>query len=115
MSAQGINLFSHAALLATGSQDETILVHSLSTDEEEPLERYTGHQGLVTAITYQHGQLVSGAWDRLVALCQCMGYRSTCTLCMRVSHSQLALIEELYHHSTLRWGCLLLVTKFPLS
>ena len=53
-----------AALLATGSQDATVLVHSLSPEVEEPLERYTGHTALVTTITHQHGQLVSGSWDR---------------------------------------------------
>lgn len=58
-----------AALLATGSQDSTILVHSLAPEVEEPLERYTGHQSLVTTITHQHGQLVSGSWDRCVYLC----------------------------------------------
>ena len=52
-----------AALLATGSQDATILVHSLSAQVKEPLQRYPGHQGLVTAITHQHGQLISGSWD----------------------------------------------------
>ena len=55
-----------AALLATGSQDATILVHSLSEEVEEPLERYTGHTGLITSIIHQHGQLISGSWDRYV-------------------------------------------------
>ena len=53
-----------AAVLATGSQDATVLVHSLSAEVEEPLERYAGHTALVTTITHQHGQLVSGSWDR---------------------------------------------------
>ena len=54
------------AQLATGSQDTTILIHSFSPEVKEPLERYVGHKDLVTAIVYQHGQLVSGSWDRYV-------------------------------------------------
>ena len=65
--ARLVNNKYRAALLATGSQDATILVHSLSPEVKQPLERYTGHQALVTTITFQHGQLVSGSWDRYAA------------------------------------------------
>ena len=64
--------FAAAALLATGSQDATILVHSLSAEVKDPLQRHTGHEGLVTTITHQHGQLVSGSWDGYVATVSCL-------------------------------------------
>ena len=32
----------------------------------EPMERYVGHTELVTNIIYQHDQLISASWDRLV-------------------------------------------------
>ena len=30
----------------------------------EPLERYTGHQAMVSCVIYQHGNLISASWDR---------------------------------------------------
>ncbi|XP_064395188.1 phospholipase A-2-activating protein-like [Halichondria panicea] len=54
------------SLVVTGGQDNTILVHSLDMDVGEPLERYVGHQGLVTCLIYQHNQLISGSWDSTV-------------------------------------------------
>jgi phospholipase A-2-activating protein len=54
------------ALVVTGSQDKSILVHSIDPTVSEPVATYIGHKDLVSCLIYQDSCVISGSWDSTI-------------------------------------------------
>ncbi|XP_019853296.1 PREDICTED: phospholipase A-2-activating protein-like [Amphimedon queenslandica] len=56
-------------LLVTGSQDCSILMHSIQDPlQQEPILKYSGHKGLISSLIYQNSFLISASWDSTVRI-----------------------------------------------